>query len=119
MCSLNMVTLHLQALGLVLGNPETVGSQAASAFSLTMSNHSINATATVLSQTQLSGDSIQDQIYALAHVTSKSRHLGAIIGSSVASAVAVLLLLVTAVLFGRGWLKKRHLQRQAAAWRKV
>ncbi len=117
--ALKLIT-HLQALGLVLGNTGTSGSQAASAFSVAMNNHSISATASVISQTSYSGDSIQDQIYALTHVkNSSSKHLGAIVGSSVGSAVALLVLLATAAVFGRGWLKKRSLQKQAAAWRKV
>ncbi|DBA72727.1 TPA: hypothetical protein ACH3X2_010123 [Trebouxia sp. C0005] len=107
------------ALSLVLGNPSAAGSQAASAFSLTMSNHSINMTATVVSQSSLAGDSIGDQIYALTHSsTSTKKHLGAILGSSIGSAVALLLLLATAVAFGRDWLKQRRLQKQAAALHK-
>ena len=108
---------NLQALGLVLGNPSITGSQAASAFSATMSNHSINATAVVVSQASVSGDSMQDQIYALTHTVSSSRkHLGAILGSAIGSAVVLLLLLVAATLFGRGWLKKRRLQKESATW---
>ncbi len=104
----------------MLGNPSAAGSQAASPFSLIMSNHSINMTATVVSQSSLAGDSIGDQIYALTHSTSSTtKHLGAILGSSIGSAVALLLLLATAVAFGRGWLKQRHLQKQTAAWHKV
>ncbi|KAA6422516.1 MAG: cytochrome P450 [Trebouxia sp. A1-2] len=107
------------ALSLVLGNPSAAGSPAASAFSLTMSNHSINMTATVVSQSSLAGDSIGDQIYALTHSsTSTKKHLGAILGSSIGSAVALLLLLATAVAFGRDWLKQRRLQKQAAALHK-
>ncbi|DBB04569.1 hypothetical protein WJX77_008736 [Trebouxia sp. C0004] len=108
------------ALSLVLGNPSAAGSQAASAFSLTMSNHSINVIAAVISQSPLAGDSIGDQMYALTHSSSSTtKHLGAILGSSIGSAVALLLLLATAVVFGRGWLKQRHLQKQAAARHKV
>lgn len=104
----------------MLGNPSAAGSPAASAFSLTMSNHSINMTATVVSQSSLAGDSIGDQIYALTHSsTSTKKHLGAILGSSIGSAVALLLLLATAVAFGRDWLKQRRLQKQAAALHKV
>ena len=85
-----------------------------------MSNHSINMTAAVVSQSSLAGDSIGDQIYALTHSSSSTtKHLGAILGSSIGSAVALLLLLATAVAFGRGWLKQRRLQKQAAAWHKV
>ena len=110
----------MQALELVLGRADTPGSQAKSAFTAALANHSMNATATVLSETSFEGDSLQDQIYALTTQSTKpKKHLGAIIGSSVGSGVALLVLAATFIVFGRGWLSKRRLQKQTAAWRKV
>ena len=110
----------MQALELVLGRADTSGSQARSAFTAALANHSMSATATVLSETPIDGDSLQDQIYALTTKFSKHRkHLGAIIGSSVGSGVALLILAGTFIVFGRGWLSKRRLQKQTAAWHKV
>lgn len=110
----------VQALELVLGQADTPASQARSAFTLALAIYSMTATATVLSETPVDGDSLQDQIDALtAEPSKRNRHLGAIIGSSVGSGVALLLLTAAFVIFGRGWLNKRRLQKQTAAWRKV
>ena len=110
---------NLQALQLVLGQASTPGSQRRSAFTAALATHSINATAEVLSDTPYEDDSIQDQIDFLTATPKPNQHLGAIIGSSVGSGVALLLLAAAFVVFGRGWLKKRQLQKRTAAWRKV
>ena len=118
--ALQQMILCMQALLLALGHPETAGSQAASPFSAAMRNHGMNVTASVSSETSVSGDSIQDQIYSLTTTHKSShKHLGAIVGSSVGSAAALIILLITTFVFGHGWLKKRRLQKQAAAWHKV
>ena len=112
----------VQALGLVLGSPTTTGSQERSAFSTTMASNNLNLTAMVLSETQLHNDSIGDQVYALTTSSSRSsskKHVGAIIGSTVGSACAVLILLVVFAAYGRGWLRSRKLKKQAAASSKV
>ena len=110
----------VQALELVLGRADTQGSQQRSAFTAALANQSIAATATVLSETAFDNDSLQDQIYDLTTTPKKrNRHLGAIIGSSVGSGVAVLLLAAAFVTFGRGWLNTRRLKKQTAAWHKV
>ena len=109
-----------QALELVLGRADTLGSQQRSAFTAALANHSIAATAAVQSETAFDNDSLQDQIYDLTTTPKKrTRHLGAIIGSSVGSGVVVLLLAAAFVTFGRGWLNTRRLNKQTAAWHKV
>ncbi|KAL3148304.1 hypothetical protein ABBQ38_013768 [Trebouxia sp. C0009 RCD-2024] len=103
------------ALQLVLGQAGTLGSQERSAFTAALATRNISATATVLSDSPLAGDSLQDQIYALTAAPKKpSKHLGAIIGSSVGAGGALLLLTAAFMVFARGWLKKRHLQKQTA-----
>ena len=103
----------------MLGQAVTPGSQLQSAFTTALASHNINATATVLSDTPEEDDSIQDQIYLLTTTPRGTDHLGAIIGSSVGSGVALLLLATAFVVFGRGWLKNRRLKKQTAACRKV
>lgn len=73
----------------------------------------------MLSDTPEEDDSIQDQIYSLTITPGANEHLGAIIGSSVGSGVALLLLATAFVVFGRGWLKNRRLQKQTAVRDKV
>lgn len=110
----------MQALQLVLGQAGTLGSQERSAFTAALATRNISATATVLSDSPLAGDSLQDQIYALTAAPKKpSKHLGAIIGSSVGAGGALLLLTAAFMVFARGWLKKRHLQKQTAVCLKV
>lgn len=104
----------------MLGQAGTLGSQERSAFTAAMATRNMSATATVLSDNPLAGDSLQDQIYALTTAPKKlSKHLGAIIGSSVGAGVALLLLATACMVFARGWLKKRHLQKQTAVCLKV
>lgn len=103
----------------MLGQAITPGSQLRSAFTTALASHNINATATVLSDTLEEDDSIQDQIYLLTNTPGANEHLGAIIGSSVGSGVALLLLATAFVVFGRGWLKNRRLKKQTAACHKV
>lgn len=120
-CS-NVIRSGLQALALVLGNPATQGSQQRSAFTTTMASNNLTATAMVLSENQIFNDSIGDQIYALTTPTShgsSKKHLGAIIGSTVGSASALLILLAVFAAYGRGWLRSRKLNRRAAASTKV
>lgn len=112
----------LQALQLVLGNVATAGSQLASSFSAMLRSNGLNATASVLSEIQVADDSIGDQIDALTrkHSSSDSRkHLGAIIGSTVGSGCALLILLAVFAAYGRGWLKSRRLRHQTATVPKV
>lgn len=113
------VASSLQALQLVLGQVTTPGSQQRSAFTAALAKFNINATAAVLSDTPQEDDSIQDQLYLLTSSPGGNDHLGAIIGSSVGSGVALLLLATAFVVFGRSWLKNRRLRKQTAAWRKV
>ena len=103
----------------MLGQANTPGSQLQSAFTTALASHNINATATVLSDTPEEGDSIQDQIYSLTTTPEADEHLGAIIGSSVGSGVALLLLATAFAVFGRGWLKNRRLKKQTAAYQEV
>ena len=110
----------LQALQLVLGQASTLGSQQRSAFTAALASRNISATGTVLSDTPLAGDSLQDQIYALTTEPSRpNKHRGAIIGSSVGAGVALLLLAAACMVFARGWLKKRQLQQRTAVCLKV
>lgn len=112
----------MQALGLVLGNPATPGSQQRSAFSGRMLSNNLNVTAMVLSESQLYHDSIGDQIYALTTTNSKGsskKHVGAIIGSTVGTACALLVLLAVFAAYGRGWLRSRKLKKRAAESNKV
>lgn len=112
----------MQALGLVLGNPATPGSQQRSAFSARMISNNLNITAMVLSESQLYHDSIGDQIYALTTSSSKGsskKHVGAIVGSTVGTACALLVLLAVFAAYGRGWLRSRKLKKRAAESNKV
>ena len=113
------VASSLQALQLVLGQVTTPGSQQRSAFTAALAKFNINATSAVLYETPQEDDSIQDQLYLLTSSSGGNDHLGAIIGSSVGSGVALLLLATAFVVFGRSWLKNRRLRKQTAAWRKV
>ena len=111
--------LALQALQLVLGQVTTPGSQQRSAFTAALARFNVNATAAVLSDSRQEDDSIQDQLYLLTSSPGGNDHLGAIIGSSVGSGVALLVLATAFVVFGRSWLKNRRLRKQTAACRKV